>query len=378
MVTHQGLASMDTPTRADSSLNQLLEVVPDALVVTDSRGRIAMTNNLADQMFGYAAGELTGQPVEILLPARLRERHQHHRAQYYQHAQPRQMDQVTSLTGRRKNDSEFPVDISLSALTIADSRYVLAAVRDVTARRHMEETLQKHAKDLARSNADLAQFAYVASHDLQEPLRIVSSYAQLLERRYKGRLDADANEFIDFMVNACRRMQNMINDLLAYARVDSSGKELEEVDLNRALAHASDNLRALMNERGVELQTSKLPTIVAEESQMVQLFQNLLANAIKFNESTPPRIRVSCAEDRTEQVCTVADNGIGIDPRFQERIFKPFQRLHASDEYAGTGIGLALCRRIVERHGGRIWLESEPGRGTRISFALPLGRSPSR
>lgn len=368
---------MDTPSRADRRLNELLQVVPDAIVVTDQNGKITITNELADTMFGYEPGELDGQPVEVLLPARLRAPHEHHRESYYQHIKPRQMDEVTALTGRRKDNTEFPVDISLRPLRQGDRQYVVAAVRDVTARRRIEEALERRTKELARSNADLAQFAYVASHDLQEPLRIISSYAQLLKRRYEDQLDADADEFIDFMVDACRRMQTMINDLLAYARIDSGGGRFEEIDLNRALAHASDNLRALMNERGVELQASKLQSVRADESQMVQLFQNLLANAIKFNDKTPPRVWVSCAADGGEQVCTISDNGIGIDPRFQDRVFKPFQRLHAKDEYPGTGIGLALCRKIVERHGGRIWLESEPGRGTRISFALPFDGGPS-
>ena len=363
---------MDRLNHPDNAIIELLDIVPDAIVVSDSDGRITMTNRLADSMFGYEPGELAGEPVEVLLPARLRSQHRHHREGYYEHIKPRQMDEVTALTGRRKDDSEFPVDISLSPLRQDDALYVVAAVRDVTARRRIEEALEKRTKELARSNADLAQFAYVASHDLQEPLRIISSYSQLLARRYKGRLDADAVEFLTFMVDGCGRMQTMINDLLAYARIDSGGGRFDNVDLNEALAHASDNLRALISERGVELHATSLPTVRADESQMVQLFQNLLANAIKFNNNTPARVWVSCARNEEEEICTVADNGIGIDRRFHERVFKPFQRLHSNEEYPGTGIGLALCRRIVERHGGRIWLEAEPGRGTRISFALPI------
>jgi light-regulated signal transduction histidine kinase (bacteriophytochrome) len=233
------------------------------------------------------------------------------------------------------------------------------------------QELDRKSEDLTRSNAELEQFAYVASHDLQEPLRMISSYVQLLSRRYSGRLDNDADEFIAYAVEGTQRMQQLINDLLAYSRIGTRGRPLEPTDFEQVFREAMANLKIAVEESESIVTHDRLPTEMADEMQMVQLFQNLIGNAIKFKSRENPRIHVSARPAGDEWIFSVQDNGIGIDPQFFDRIFTLFQRLHGRNEYPGTGIGLTVSKKIVERHGGRIWLESEPGKGTTFYFTIP-------
>lgn len=233
------------------------------------------------------------------------------------------------------------------------------------------QALEKSVVELGRSNSDLQQFAYVASHDLQEPLRMVASYTQLLAKRYKGKLDSDADEFIAYAVDGANRMQRLIHDLLAYSRVNTQGQVFEPTSVEALVGYALDNLRSAVEESRAVVTHDPLPTVMADERQLLQLFQNLLSNALKFRGEQPPRVHVSAARRGSEWLFSVRDNGIGIDPQYAERIFVVFQRLHNIAEYPGTGIGLAICKKIVERHGGRIWMESELGQGAAFYFTLP-------
>ena len=242
-------------------------------------------------------------------------------------------------------------------------------------RRRAELSLEERARDLARSNEDLQQFAYVASHDLQEPLRMVASYVQLLERRYRDKLDDDARDFIGYAVEGVTRMRRLIEDLLAYSRVGTRGKEPGDVSLERALSLAEKNLQGAISEAGASIEHGELPELVGDEAQLAQLFQNLIGNAIKFRREQPPHIQISARAQGDEWVIAVSDNGIGIEPQYFDRIFAIFQRLNPREQYPGTGIGLAIVKKIVERHGGRIWVESSPGVGSTISFTMPAGRS---
>jgi PAS domain S-box-containing protein len=247
----------------------------------------------------------------------------------------------------------------------------IGACKDVTLAQRSER-LAQHARELARSNAALEEFAHVASHDLQEPLRTVSSYVELLGRRYKGKLDSDADEFIAYAVDGARRMHTLIENLLEYSRVGSRGKSLEPVDMAAILDEVTKGLEAGLHEAGAEIIVEgDLPRVSGDANQLRQLLQNLIANAVKFRGSRKPRIRIQATPLGDEWHFRVSDNGIGIEPRFAERIFVIFQRLHSRDSYPGTGIGLALCRRIVDRHGGRIWVDSIPGEGSTFSFTLP-------
>jgi light-regulated signal transduction histidine kinase (bacteriophytochrome) len=251
-------------------------------------------------------------------------------------------------------------------------RVIQCNIRDITERKRAEEKIKKTLDDLERSNKELEQFAYVASHDLQEPLRMVASYTQLLEKRYKDRLDSDANEFIQFAVDGAIRMQRLINDLLAYSRVGTRSKPFKPIDSHGVLGQAIANLSALIEENQAVVTNDDLPPIMADQSQMVQLFQNLIGNAIKFRSDQSPRIHVSAEQKGNEWVFSVEDNGIGIDPQFKERIFVVFKRLHQKEEYPGTGMGLAICKKIVERHGGRMWVESELQKGSTFYFSIPV------
>jgi PAS domain S-box-containing protein len=247
---------------------------------------------------------------------------------------------------------------------------ILMQGRDITARKKAEDALQKTLEDLKRSNEELEQFAYVASHDLQEPLRMVSSYVQLLEKRYKDSLDQDAHDFIGYAVNGARRMQNLINDLLSYSRVGTRGKPFKPVESLDIFNAAINNLEVAIAEAGATVEHGELPRVVVDEIQMTQVLQNLVGNAVKFHGAIPPVVRVDAVRKDGDWVFSVKDNGIGIDPQFYERIFLVFQRLHGN-EYPGTGIGLSVARKIVQRHGGQIWLESQPGAGTTFYFSIP-------
>jgi PAS domain S-box-containing protein len=355
--------------RAEEKFRGLLEAAPDAMVIVDAKGEIVLVNTQAEQLFGYRREEMLGRPVELLIPSRFRGRHEDHRAAYAGEPRSRGMGVGLELFGQRKDGSEFSVEVSLSPLVTAEGLLVSAAVRDISARKRADAELAERAAELARSNADLEQFAYVASHDLQEPLRVVASFTQLLARRYKGKLDADADEFIRYAVDGVERMRALILDLLAYSRVSRHGKPFQRVSMEAVLGEALGNLRQAVRETSAEVTHDPLPEVVGDSIQLVQLLQNLVGNAIKFHGATAPCVHVSAAPENVFWRFSVSDNGIGIDPKYFERIFVIFQRLHTRDRYPGTGIGLAICKKIVERHGGRIWVESGPS-GSTFHFTL--------
>jgi signal transduction histidine kinase len=247
----------------------------------------------------------------------------------------------------------------------------LAILRDFTERKHAEEEMKQLADELSRSNTDLQQFAYAASHDLQEPLRVIAGFVKLLEKGYKGRLDEKADEFIKYALGGVGRMQVLINDLLEYSKVGTKGLSMRPTDCFFVVDKAVCDLWAAIEESGASVTCDELPTVMADVSQMSRLFQNLISNAIKFRGIEPVRVHISSRKEEGEWVFSVRDNGIGIDPGQAERIFVMFKRLHTKEEYPGTGIGLAICKRIVERHGGRIWVESGQGRGSTFYFTIP-------
>jgi len=281
------------------------------------------------------------------------------------------LDRVSKgdLEARVTGNSQVELLESLGDVT---NQMINSVSTEITERKRAEEKLNKTLEELERSNSELEQFAYVASHDLQEPLRMVSSYMQLMERRYKGKLDTDADEFIDFAVDGATRMQRLINDLLMYSRVGTKGKTLEATDCNAVLAEVLRDLASTIEESGTVVTHDELPTMMADGTQLAQLFQNLVANAIKFSSGDQPKVHISFEQKEGSYVFAVTDNGIGIDPEYKDRIFVIFQRLHGKEEYPGTGIGLAVCKKIVERHGGQIRVDSESGKGSTFSWTIPI------
>jgi PAS domain S-box-containing protein len=484
----------------ESRYRGLLEAAPDAMVVVNQRGEIVLLNVQAEKQFGYKRDELLGQQVKNIIPNGFAERLIADGTRTAADALAQQIGTGIELSGRRKDGSEFPIEIMLSPLQNSEGILVTAAIRDITERKRVEETLRQseersrlivsNAKDyailmldpdgnivnwnegaermkgyraeeiigqhfsrfhsaedisngipgleleeaarvgrsenegwrirkngsrlfasvaitalrdekgmlrgfgkitrditerkkseehlvktmeeLSQSNDELQQFAYVASHDLQEPLRMVASYTQLLAKRYKGQLDADADEFIDFAVDGCNRMQALIQDLLAYSRSGSSGKAVRKISSENALSEALTNLHATIEESGAIVTHDALPSIITDDTQLAQVFQNLVGNGIKYRGVEAPHVHVSATKNGgKEWIFSVRDNGLGIEPQYFERIFILFQRLHGRQEFKGTGIGLAICKKIVERLGGRIWVESQPEEGSTFYFSLP-------
>jgi PAS domain S-box-containing protein len=360
----------------------LLEAAPDAMVVVNQAGEIVLLNVQAEKQFGYRRDELVGQKVKNIIPEGFAERLLADALRSAEEALAQQIGTGIELNGRRKNGSEFPIEIMLSPLESAEGILVTAAVRDITMRKKAEAHLLQKVEELNRSNEELQQFAYIASHDLQEPLRMVASYTQLLSRRYKGKLDSDADEFISFAVDGASRMQRLIKDLLAYSRVGvgTKAKDLLDTSSEEALQQALINLRGAVEESGAQVTHDPLPIVVADEMQLIQLFQNLVGNAIKYQNPGIPRVHISATRNGEKRwTFSVRDNGLGIDSQYFEKIFGMFQRLHKREEFEGTGVGLAICKKIVERHGGSISVESQLGHGSTFFFALGESeKSPSK
>src|SRR5580693_6663341 len=356
----------------------LLEAAPDAMVVVNQDGEIVLLNVQAEKQFGYSRDELVGQKVKNIIPEGFAERLVADALRSAEDALAQQIGTGIELIARRKNGTEFPIELMLSPLESAEGILVTAAIRDITTRKKAEANLLDKVEELNRSNEELGQFAYIASHDLQEPLRMVASYTQLLSRRYKGRLDADADEFIAFAVDGANRMQRLIQDLLTYSRVGTKGQDLLAASSEGSLRQALINLRGAIEASGALVTHDSLPAVMADEMQLVQLFQNLVGNAIKYQSAGIPKVHISAARDGAKKwMFSVKDNGLGIDPQYFEKIFGMFQRLHKREEFAGTGIGLAICKKIVERHGGSILVESQPGHGSTFRFALAESESKS-
>jgi len=353
------------------TFSSLLEAAPDAILVIEKSGHIVVANARSSAIFGWDPGELVGQLIEVLVPEYIRSKHAGLRDGYFASPHTRPMGIGLDLVAARRDGSTIPVEISLSPFEFEERECAIAIVRDVTETRRLGRELKHFNQELKRSNEELEQFAYVASHDLQEPLRMVTGYTQLLKRRYADKLDHEANEFIDYAVDGVKRMQALINDLLAYSRLSSRGKAFEQVDMNDVIRQVRATLRLAIEDAGAQVACGPLPTFIGDRSQLTQLLQNLLSNSLKFRrEGVVPSIDVSAIRDGKHWRFAVADNGIGIDAAYAEKIFVIFQRLHTREKYPGTGIGLALCKKIVERHEGKIWFESVLGGGTTFFFTV--------
>jgi PAS domain S-box-containing protein len=359
--------------RSTTMFEGILAIASDAVVCVDETQRIIFFNEGAERIFEYRPEEVLGEPLTILVPDRFRESHDGYVREFGEAPiVARQMGERGEISGKRRSGEVFPAEASISKLDVGSGRIYTAVLRDATERRAAQEALARQAEELARSNAELEQFAYVASHDLQEPLRMVASYTQLLARRYRGQLDDDAEEFIGFAVDGVTRMQALINDLLAYSRVGTRGGEFSQVPLEAVLQRVIASLGPSLEEAGATVTHDPLPTVRGDATQLSQLFQNLIQNGVKFcRKGVAPVLHVGVREEEAVWHLTVRDNGIGIPEEFQDRIFVIFQRLHSRAEYPGTGIGLSICKKIVERHGGRIWVESASGEGSTFHFTLP-------
>jgi PAS domain S-box-containing protein len=352
---------------ADSWLRQLIEAAPNAMIVVDRCRKIALVTRGAEQLFGYHRDELMGRELDVLFPERLRTQHPSHVMAFMQELCAR--GEGSELFGRRKDGSEVAIEIDLGRVEAAQGPFTLASIVDVTARRH-------GAAELRRSNEDLAQFAYVTSHDLQEPLRMVASYTELLGQRYRGKLDERADKYIYYAIDGATRMQRLLADLLAYSRVGSQGKPLVTVSSAAVVKSVLDTLAGTIRQANASVAVGPLPSVQADEDQLAQLFQHLIDNALKFRGEAPPLVEISATAHNELWQFAVKDNGIGIGSLHRERIFQMFQRLHERGKYEGSGAGLAVAKRIAERHGGRIWLESEPAVGSTFFFTLAAATLP--
>ncbi|MEN4029336.1 MAG: PAS domain S-box protein [Methanobacterium sp.] len=358
---------------AEENTKRLADIVKsseDGIISMDLNYIISSWNRGAQKIYGYSAPEVIGKHKSILMgPSEWKNASKLLK-------KVKEGEAVSQYEAKRLRKDGREVDVSLTLSPVKNYEGEITGIsviyRDITEQKKSEEKLKETVEELKHTSDELQQFAYITSHDLQEPLRTIASFAQLLKIRYKNRLDPDADEFIDFVVDAAKHMKKMIQGLLDYSRVSAQRYELKQVNSEKILNTVLSNLQPTIEKNKAQITHDKLPLVTADETQFIQLFQNLIGNAIKFKkEDVPPKIHISCKkDDEGKYIFSVSDNGIGIEPQYRDRIFEVFKRLHTIDEYRGAGIGLAISKRIVECHGGRIWVESELGRGSAFYFTI--------
>lgn len=356
---------------AQQLFRAIFESAPVAILMVDCTGSIELANAEAIRLFGYGPAELPGLHIENLIPERFRASHPGYRTHYFATPTTRPMGAGLDLHARRKDGSEFPVEIGLSSATIGGGVFAVCTIIDIGERAKHAAALRTSNEALARSNAELKRFAYAASHDLQTPLRSISGFVELLQSTYAEILDVRATDWIRRTRDSAVYLQALVRNLLEYTRIDAQPGPFERISLGDVVEQVIALLDTTVREAQAEITSGGLPVIMGDRSQLVELMQNLVGNAIKYRGAELPRVHISAVHKGDEWVVAVRDNGIGIAPKYHLKIFEVFQRLHGRKEYAGSGIGLALCRRVVEHHGGSIWVESEPDKGSVFYFSLP-------
>ncbi|PIQ21692.1 MAG: PAS domain-containing sensor histidine kinase [Cytophagales bacterium CG18_big_fil_WC_8_21_14_2_50_42_9] len=366
---------------SENKINAIIEAAVDGIITIDTRGIIEMVNPSAAKLFGFEAAELLGKSINMLMPEPDKSRHDSYINNYQVTGHKKIIGIGREVTGLRKDGSTFPFYLSISEVQLIDRKVYTGFIHDVSGQKLNEEKLRRYAAELERSNLELQDFAYVSSHDLQEPLRKIQAFGDRLRTKEQANLSDQGKDYVDRMLNAASRMQNLINDLLAFSRVTTKSKPFVKVSLNKILAEVLSDLEITIEKTNADIQRTALPEIEAEPTQMRQLFQNLISNAIKFRkENERPVIKISARQIQRQAHLTatpgdelieidIEDNGIGFEEKYLDRIFNIFQRLEGQ-KYEGSGIGLAICRKIAIRHGGDITARSQPGVGTRFIITL--------
>ena len=351
----------------------IVDSAMDAVITINEDQVIILFNPAAERMFGCEIVKALGSRIDRFIPQRYREAHAEHIRKFGETGETsRRMGHLGEIVGLRANGEEFPIEASISQVKVGATRLFSVILRDITERKKNEEQLKKFTEELKRSNNDLREFAYVVSHDLKEPLRAINGFMELLRQKYADKLDEKARQYIDIAVNSTKRMDAMLAGLLEYSRVHTHAKPLALTPGQAAFDAAVANLQAGITETHAVITCDPLPPVKADDTQLLQLFQNLIGNAIKFRSEQKPEIHVGCEKQENCLLFSVRDNGIGIAPKAYEQIFFIFQQLNPVERYSGQGIGLAICKKIVERHGGKIWVESQPPKGSTFFFTIPV------
>lgn len=368
----------DSAQITEQQFHEMFQSAPDATIVVDSDGTIVLVNAQTQPMFGYTAQELIGKPIELLLPERLRGNHVQHRARYFSDRGVRWMGRGLELSGLTKDNTEIPVDVGLSPLAGEDGPLAVCAIRDISYLKQAEQKIKDQAEVLARTNENLElinkeldDLGGILAHDLLAPLRHLNRFSDLLLEDAGEVLTDQNKQYLGFIQNAAIHMENLISELLAFARAGNKEINKQPVALASSVQEVMVFFSAAIEKAGARIIIDDLPEVQADPQMLKQVIQNLIGNALKFVGEAPPLIHITVEHGENETVIGVKDNGLGIQSQYQEQVFAPFKRAPRSGNYEGSGIGLATCKKVIERHGGRIWVESAPGEGAHFKFALP-------
>ena len=383
LVTVQDIGEMrhirDAAAKTEEMRRLIMNAALDAIICIDRQNRVTFWNPQAEKIFGWPSREVLGRKLsDLIIPEEHREKHDRGLERYLETGQGRSINVLLELTAIRRDGSDFPIELTVLPIKQDNGEIFCAFIRDISERKRNEMILRelnlemsRNIDELGKSNVELEQFAYIASHDLQEPLRMVTGFLTQLDKKYRDLLDEKGREYLHFAVDGAVRMRQIILDLLEYSRADNADAPLESIDLDHVLDELVRQNREPLEELGGRILRDPLPVVRARRVPITQVFQNLIGNAIKYHRpDEAPVITVSCADEGTHWKFSVTDNGIGIAPRHFRKIFVVFQRLHLREQYSGTGIGLAICKKIIEGYGGRIWVESDSGKGSVFYFTI--------